>query len=282
MVLTRIGITQFKLFNFENYSWESQNTFRGHVRGHEGKNSDNKNGLKRATKDNWNGNKRHRDGLKVRQQGRKGQIQLTKTDKDMGLFSIRDPKQLKFRQGTNVPLRQVKKGLRKEIVVHFPTWNPTYKKKVAVHLFCFHRRNDVILLTRLNKGNSSLFFAYFPQIIGLVRSEVVCLCHCFSNITIITIGPLHISQWKQLLFQTESTSFWHTNMASGNPPSSPTGTLNKKEAGKLGWVGTLTRRKKGQEGNVLWEAFASINALVRSPDRVTHDLRSYTCNSPCR
>ncbi|XP_073251110.1 beta-parvin-like [Porites lutea] len=40
-------------------------------------------------------------------------------------------------------------------------------------------------------------------------------------------------------------------MASGNPPSSPTGTLNKKEAGKLGWVGTLTRRKKGQEVNEL-------------------------------
>ncbi|RMX40711.1 hypothetical protein pdam_00021464 [Pocillopora damicornis] len=34
-------------------------------------------------------------------------------------------------------------------------------------------------------------------------------------------------------------------------PSSPTGTLkrdaSKKDSGKLGWVGTLTRRKKGQE-----------------------------------
>lgn len=39
-------------------------------------------------------------------------------------------------------------------------------------------------------------------------------------------------------------------------PSSPTGTLkrdaSKKDSGKLGWVGTLTRRKKGQEGRFLW------------------------------
>lgn len=39
-------------------------------------------------------------------------------------------------------------------------------------------------------------------------------------------------------------------------PSSPTGTLkrdaSKKDSGKLGWVGTLTRRKKGQEGRLLW------------------------------
>ena len=46
------------------------------------------------------------------------------------------------------------------------------------------------------------------------------------------------------------------NMASSPTlPSSPTGSLkrdnSKKDAGKLGWVGTLTRRKKGQEGNVL-------------------------------
>lgn len=38
-------------------------------------------------------------------------------------------------------------------------------------------------------------------------------------------------------------------------PSSPTGSLkrdnSKKDAGKLGWVGTLTRRKKGQEVNEL-------------------------------
>lgn len=38
-------------------------------------------------------------------------------------------------------------------------------------------------------------------------------------------------------------------------PSSPTGTLtresSKKDTGKLGWVGTLTRRKKGQEGKIL-------------------------------
>lgn len=38
-------------------------------------------------------------------------------------------------------------------------------------------------------------------------------------------------------------------------PGSPTGTLtresSKKDTGKLGWVGTLTRRKKGQEGEIL-------------------------------
>ena len=137
---------------------------------------------------------------------------VTKTDTDMGLFSIRDPKQkdLKFRQGTNVPLQGPPKskrasagayqiwwapGLSKKIVVHFPTWNPTYKKKVAVHFFCFHRRNDVALLTRLNKGNSSFFPANFPsQIIGLVRRKWYACAHGVSNITIITIGPLHISQ----------------------------------------------------------------------------------------
>lgn len=48
-----------------------------------------------------------------------------------------------------------------------------------------------------------------------------------------------------------------TNMASSPVnPSSPTGTLkrdaSKKDSGKLGWVGTLTRRKKGQEGRILW------------------------------
>ena len=38
--------------------------------------------------------------------GKKGANTVTKTDTDMGLFSIRDPKQkdLKFRQRTNVPL----------------------------------------------------------------------------------------------------------------------------------------------------------------------------------
>lgn len=47
-----------------------------------------------------------------------------------------------------------------------------------------------------------------------------------------------------------------TNMASSpSSPGSPTGTLtresSKKDTGKLGWVGTLTRRKKGQEVNEL-------------------------------
>ena len=39
---------------------------------------------------------------------------VTKTDTDMGLFSIRDPKQkdLKFRQGTNVPLQGPPKSKR--------------------------------------------------------------------------------------------------------------------------------------------------------------------------
>ena len=40
--------------------------------------------------------------------------------------------------------------------------------------------------------------------------------------------------------------------SSPSSPGSPTGTLtresSKKDSGKLGWVGTLTRRKKGQEG----------------------------------
>lgn len=46
-----------------------------------------------------------------------------------------------------------------------------------------------------------------------------------------------------------------TNMASSpSSPGSPTGTLtresSRKDSGKLGWVGTLTRRKKGQEGKL--------------------------------
>ena len=42
--------------------------------------------------------------------------------------------------------------------------------------------------------------------------------------------------------------------SSPSSPGSPTGTLtresSKKDTGKLGWVGTLTRRKKGQEGKL--------------------------------
>ena len=42
---------------------------------------------------------------------------VTKTDTDMGLFSIRDPKQkdLKFRQGTNVPLQGPPKSKRASV-----------------------------------------------------------------------------------------------------------------------------------------------------------------------
>ena len=52
-----------------------------------------------------------------------------------------------------------------------------------------------------------------------------------------------------------------TNMASSPVnPSSPTGTLkrdaSKKDSGKLGWVGTLTRRKKGQEGRLCDQEFS--------------------------
>ena len=50
-----------------------------------------------------------------------------------------------------------------------------------------------------------------------------------------------------------------TMASSPSSPGSPTGTLtrdsSKKDTGKLGWVGTLTRRKKGQEGKLFRSNF---------------------------